>query len=69
MILEFTVEEINLMSIFDTSGKNALITELTAAIPDFTEPELTDIADNIIIKLGKMTEAEFLMLKLYPQYD
>jgi hypothetical protein len=69
MIDRFTVEEINLMCIFDTNSKDALITELTAAIPEFTEPELTDIAGSALIKLEKMTDAEFSMLELYPVYN
>ena len=65
----FTVEEINMICIFDTSGKDALTTELTAAIPEFDEPELIEIAENVLCKLGKMTDAEFTALELYPEYN
>lgn len=69
MIDRFSIEEINMMCIFEISSKNALITELTAAMPDFTEPGLDEIAENIISKLNKMTDAEFTALKLYPEYN
>ena len=65
----FTVEEVNLMCIFDTSGKDALIAELTAAMPEFTDQELKEIAKGILYKLGRMTDAEFSALGLYPEYD
>jgi len=65
----FTVEEINMMCIFDTSDKIALIAELTAALPEFVEPGLDEIARSVINKLGKMTGAEFDALELYPEYD
>jgi len=68
MVELFTVEEVNLMCVFDTSGKDALIAELTAAMPDFDEPELIEIAENVIAKLGKMSDAEFSALELYPEY-
>jgi len=65
----FTVEEINLMCIFDATNRDAIISELTAAIPDFDEPELVEIAENTLRKLSKMTGAEFAALELYPEYN
>ena len=64
----FTVEETNMICIFDTSGKDALIAELTAAMPGFDESELVEIAENVIAKLGKMSDAEFSALELCPEY-
>ena len=69
MTQQFTVEEVNMMCIFNTSGKDALIAELTAAIPEFVEPGLDEIAESVLAKLGKMTDAEFAALELYPEYD
>jgi hypothetical protein len=64
----FTVEEINMICIFDTSGKDALIAELTAALPEITEPELAEIAESALNKLRDMSDAEFSALKLCPEY-
>ena len=65
----FTVEEINMICIFDTSDKNALIAELTAAMPEFIEPGFDEIAENVLVKLEKMTDEEFAELELYPEYN
>jgi hypothetical protein len=66
---QFTVEEVNLMCIFDTSGKDTLVAELTAARHEFNEPELNEIAENVLRKLVKMTDDEFAALEIYPVYD
>jgi hypothetical protein len=69
MDILFTVEEVNLMCIFDTSGRDALIASLTAAVPDFDEPELAEIAENVLVKLSRMSDEDFGALELYPEYD
>ena len=65
----FTIEEVNLMCIFDTSSRDALVAEITAAISDFDEPELVEIAENIIAKLANISDADFAALELYPEYE
>jgi hypothetical protein len=69
MLELFTVEEINLMCIFDISSRNALIDELSAAIPDFDEPELTEIAENVLAKLNTLNDEDFSALDFYPEYE
>jgi len=66
---QFTVEEINLMCIFDTSSRDALIAELTEAVPDFEEPELAEITETVLGKLSKMSGTDFAALELYPEYE
>jgi len=68
MTEQFTIEEVNLMCIFDTSSRDALISELEAAITHFNEPELTEIAEAVINKLSMMGDAEFAALALNPEY-
>ena len=65
----FNIEEINLMCIFDTSSRDALVEEITAVISDFDEPELVEIAENIIAKLESISDADFTALELYPEYE
>ena len=65
----FTIEEENLMCIFDTSSRAALITGISAAAVNFDEPELIEIAETVLAKLGKMDDLEFSRLELYPEYD
>jgi hypothetical protein len=69
MFEHFTVEEVNMICIFDTSSKDALITELTAAVPEFDEPGLDEIAQSVLAKLAKMSGADFDALELYPEYE
>ena len=69
MFEQFTVEEVNMICIFDRSSKDALITELTAAMPEFDEPGLDEIAESVLAKLAKMSDADFAALELYPEYE
>jgi hypothetical protein len=68
MFEQFTVEEINLMCIFDTSGRSRLISELTEAMQGFDNPELAEIAANALKKLNNMSDLEFAAIELYPEY-
>ena len=68
MYEQFTIEEINLMCIFDTSSRNRLISELTSAITGFYDQELAEITANVLKKLNKMSDLEFAALELYPEY-
>ena len=64
----FTVEEENLLCIFNTDSRNALISEVTAAIVDFEEPELREIAQSALRKLDGMTDAEYADYVFSPAY-
>ena len=68
MFEQFTVEEINLMCIFDTSGRSRLISELTEATQGFDNPELAEIATNVLKKLNDISDLEFATIELYPEY-
>jgi hypothetical protein len=69
MIEKFTVEEINLMGAFDAATDRAeLIAEIMTAARDFDYPDLTEIAENVLAKFFKMSDAEFDALELYPEY-
>ncbi|MDR1704624.1 MAG: transposon-transfer assisting family protein [Clostridiales bacterium] len=65
----FTVEEENLICIFDTESRAALIDGIRAAMPDFDEHEMTELADNVVIKLEGMTDADFSALTFCPADD
>jgi len=64
----FTIEEENLACIFNTGSRAALINNINAALPDFDEPELCGIAENILRKLNAMTDSEFSTLIFSPAY-
>ena len=64
----FTVEEINLIGIFDTGTRNALIAELIDATGFFEDEELLEIAVSSLEKLSQMSDADFAALGIYPDY-
>lgn len=55
----FTVEEINLMCIYDTSNRTALLSDLKMSLVDVYEPEMREIFNTSIAKLEKLTDTEF----------
>ena len=61
----FTVEEINLLSIYMTGSKEGLILAMNAALP-FMDGEMRDFAARTLAKVECMTEAEFAGLAVYP---
>jgi hypothetical protein len=69
MVEQFTVEEINLMGVFGSDSRAELIADIMAAAIDFDEPDLIEIADNVLLKLSKMSDADFDALELYPEYN
>ena len=61
----FTVEETNLLSIYMADSREGLILAMNAALP-FMEGEMRDFAARTLAKVGRMTEAEFAGLAVYP---
>jgi len=67
--MDFTIEEENLICIFNTNNRNACIIDISAAILDFHEPELCEIAGNVLKKLQAMSDEEFCALTFNPEYN
>jgi len=65
----FTVEEINFLCIYDTSNKGRLLTEIRESLPFLLEPELQELAQRVINRLETMTDLEFTVLVLAPDYE
>jgi hypothetical protein len=71
----FTVEEINLICIFNTASRVTLIQDLIDAIDTFdtgdplSDDEMFEIAQNALNKLSKMNDSDFAALDFYPIYD
>ncbi len=61
----FTVEEMNLMCIYDTSSRDALLADLRTGLNDVYEPEMCDIFDNAIEKLERLTDEAFSEIGFY----
>ena len=68
-LFPFTVEEENLICIYDISSRTALISSIKEAIPHYDdEPEMQEIATSAIRKLEAMTDADFSTIILHPAY-
>lgn len=66
----FTYDEINLMCIYDVGSRKGLIKELnrTLALMSKEDAELVSITESAITKLQDMTDDQYSVLELYPDY-
>jgi len=55
----FTVEEINLMCVFDRSGRTELIEDIGRVLPHLDDKDMEELANRVIGKLQNMTDEEF----------
>ena len=62
----FTVDEMNLICIYDTSDRVGLIIQLQEAMPFIQNEELSEITANIISKLVSMTDEEYREIEFLP---
>ena len=67
--MKFTVEEENLICIYDTTSRGALMNALRTAMPDFDEPEMRELAGNVLRKLDGMSDEDFSELVFSPAYS
>lgn len=69
--MSFTNDKMNLMCIYNTGTREGTLNALTAMREYLTaeETELRDMTDSVVEKLGKMSDAEFAALDLYPDFD
>ena len=67
--MNFTPDEINLLCIYDTTSRSALIDNLCNATIDFDDDELLEIARGALDKLRDMTDVEFAAIDLTPEFD
>jgi len=62
---KFSVEELNLMCIFDTANREALRNELITALHDIYEPEMIELFGSTLEKLDTLTDEEFAAIAFY----
>ena len=56
---KFTVEEINLMCVFDAKGRTELIEDIGRVLPHLDDKDMEELANRVIGKLQNMTDEEF----------
>lgn len=72
-MMEFTIEEINLMCIYDTGTRQGLMDALKAMHSDLLpeEAQLRQLTENVLARLNGMTDDEYAQMQesLIPAYD
>lgn len=63
MNIRFTVEELNLISIYVCGDRASLIEEMSDALP-YMDEDMRDLADRTLEKLRAMTDEEFAELDI-----
>ena len=69
---DFTFEEQNLVCIYNSSGIRAGVIAALTEMRGYLEPdedELRTLTDSALSKLGRMTDAEFAALDLFPDFE
>lgn len=57
--MNFTVDEMNIISIYDTSDRGNVISEMKQALPFVDDKEIRETMTAAILKLERMTDTEF----------
>ena len=63
-MVQFTVEETNLLSIYHESGKAQLMGNITAALPDM-DADMRELARRTLSKVDALTDEEYAELAVY----
>ena len=63
-MIRLTVEETNLLSIYNEGGKRGLIENINAALP-FMDEDMRELAKRTLSKVDALTEEEFAELTIY----
>ena len=64
MNTRFTVEELNLISIYIYADRSSLIEEMSDALP-YMDEDMRELADRTLEKLRTMSDEEFAELDIY----
>lgn len=64
--MEFTVEQMNLMCIFDTSSRARLMEGIQNALPDVDDAELREIMLEVFDRLAGMSNEAFATIEFTP---
>ena len=63
-MIRLTVEETNLLSIYNEGGKRGLTENVNAALP-FMDANMRELAKRTLSKVDALTEEEFAELAIY----
>lgn len=63
-MIKLTVEETNLLSIYNEGGKAQLTENMTAALP-YMDADMRELAERTLSKVDALTDEEYAELSLY----
>ena len=61
---KFTVEEINLMCVFEGQDRKGMIADIKNVIPHIQDSDMVELAGQVLGKLEVMSDAEFAKVAL-----
>lgn len=61
---KFTVEEINLMCVFEGQDRTGMIAEIKNVIPHIQDSDMAELAEQVKEKLEAMSDEEFAQVAL-----
>ena len=61
---KFTVEEINLMCVFEEQDRKSMIADIKNVIPHIQDSDMVELAGQVLGKLEAMSDAEFAEVAL-----
>ena len=67
--MRFSLEEINLMCIYDCSSRSGLIGDLENAMEYVDDPDMLRLMEQTIDKLHRTTDTQFAQLPLIPTWE
>lgn len=67
--MKYSMEEINLMCIYECESRTSMIAELEAAIEYVDDPDMLRLIDQTLDKLNRTTDEEYADLALFPAWD
>lgn len=70
-MMDFTIDEMNLMCIYDTGSRTGLINALSEMRKelDADEAALRELTDSVLNKLSAIPDEDYEKLELYPDFD
>ena len=61
---KFTVEEVNLMCVFEGQDRRGMIADIKNVIPHIQDSEMLELAGQVLGKLETMSDEEFAEIEL-----
>ena len=66
--MTFNVVETNLMCIYNTGSRSALIQDMKASLPDVYDDELRETMEEVISKLERITDEGFSEIAFHADF-